>query len=119
MAHFAQIDSNNIVTQVLVIEQDLIDTGHFGDPSSFIQTSYNTQGGHHVLGGTPLRKNYAGVGYTYDSVRDAFIPPKPFSSWTLNEDSCLWDAPVPRPTDGKPYTWNEEIVNWVEIQLTE
>lgn len=115
MAHFAQIDGNNIVTQVLVIEQDVIDTGHFGDPASFIQTSYNTQGGVHKLGGTPLRKNYAGIGYTYDAVRDAFIPPKPFASWTLNETTCLWDAPTPMPTDDKPYTWNEETLSWQEV----
>jgi hypothetical protein len=119
MAHFAQIDENNIVTQVLVIEQDVIDTGHFGDPASFIQTSYNTYGGQHTLGGTPLRKNYAGVGYTYDSVRDAFYAPQPYASWTLNEGTCLWEAPVAMPTDGKPYTWNEETLNWTEVQLPE
>ena len=96
MSHFAQIDGNNIVTQVLVIEQDVIDTGLFGDPASWIQTSYNTNGGVHTLGGTPLRKNYAGIGYTYNASRDAFIPPKPFASWTLNEDTCLWEAPTPR-----------------------
>ena len=114
MAHFAQINGNNIVTQVLVIEQDVVDSGLFGEPSSFIQTSYNTSGGQHKLGGTPLRKNYAGMGYTYDSVRDAFIPPQPFASWTLNEDTCLWDAPVALPTDGVWY-WNEETLSWVEI----
>jgi hypothetical protein len=116
MAHFAQIDSNNIVTQVLVIEQDVVDTGLFGEPSSFVQTSYNTYGGVHKLGGTPLRKNYAGIGYTYDKNRDAFIPPKPFNSWTLNETTCQWDAPVARPTDGKFYNWNEETVSWIELQ---
>ena len=115
MAHFAQIDSNNIVTQVLVIEQDVVDTGLFGEPRSFIQTSYNTHGGVHTLGGTPLRKNYAGIGFTYDSVRDAFIPPKPFNSWILNEDTCFWDAPVAMPTDGKEYNWDEETLSWVEI----
>jgi hypothetical protein len=115
MAHFAQIDSNNIVTQVLVIEQDVINTGLFGEPSSFIQTSYNTHGGVHTLGGTPLRKNYAGTGYTYDSVRDAFIPPKPYNSWTLVEDTCLWTAPVSRPTDGKVYSWDEETLSWKDI----
>ena len=116
MSHFAQIDSNNIVTQVLVIEQDVVNTGLFGEPSSFVQTSYNTYGGEHRLGGTPLRKNYAGIGYTYDKNRDAFIPPKPFNSWTLNETTCLWDAPVAMPTDGKIYKWNEETVSWVELQ---
>jgi len=115
MSHFAQIDGNNIVTQVLVIEQDVVDTGLFGEPSSFIQTSYNTQGGVHKLGGTPLRKNYAGIGYTYDRSRDAFIPPKPYNSWVLNESTCLWDAPTAMPTDGKMYTWDENTTSWVEI----
>ena len=115
MSHFAQIDENNIVTRVLVIEQDVVDTGLFGEPSSFVQTSYNTQGGEHKLGGTPLRKNYAGIGYTYDSSRDAFIPPKPFNSWTLNEDTCLWEAPIAMPTDGKLYTWDEDTTAWVEV----
>ena len=115
MSHFAQIDGNNIVTQVIVIEQDVVDTGLFGDPNSWIQTSYNTSGGIHLLGGTPLRKNYAGIGYTYDSIRDAFIPPKPFNSWVLNETSCLYEAPTPMPTDDKMYSWNEDTLSWVEI----
>jgi hypothetical protein len=115
MSHFAQIDGNNIVTQVLVIEQDVVDTGLFGEPSSFIQTSYNTQGGVHKLGGTPLRKNYAGIGYTYDRNRDAFIPPKPYNSWVLNESTCLYDAPTPMPTDDKRYSWDENTTSWVEI----
>ena len=116
MSHFAQIDENNIVTQVLVIEQDVIDTGLFGDPASWIQTSYNTTGGVHTLGGTPLRKNYAGIGYTYDAGRDAFIPPKTFNSWTLNEDTCLWEAPTPMPVEeGKIFVWNEETTSWVEF----
>ena len=114
MAHFAQINGNNIVTQVLVIEQDVVNSGLFGEPSSFIQTSYNTSGGQHKLGGTPLRKNYAGMGYTYDAIRDAFIPPQSFPSWTLNEDTCLWDAPVALPNTGAWY-WNEETLSWVEI----
>jgi len=117
MAHFAQIDANNIVTQVLVIEQDVVDTGLFGEPNSFVQTSYNTHGGVHTLGGTPLRKNYAGIGYTYDRVRDAFIPPKPFNSWVLNEETCLWASPVSMPTDDKMYSWDEDTLNWVEIAL--
>ena len=117
MSHFAQIDENNIVTRVLVIEQDVVDTGLFGEPSSFVQTSYNTQGGVHKLGGTPLRKNYAGIGYTYDVSRDAFIPPKPFNSWVLNESTCLWDAPTPMPTDDKRYSWDEDTVSWVEITV--
>lgn len=116
MSHFAQIDGNNIVTQVLVIEQDVVNTGLFGEPSSFVQTSYNTHGGVHALGGTPLRKNYAGIGYTYDVGRDAFIPPKPYNSWVLNETTCLWNAPVAMPTDAdKRYTWDETTTNWVEV----
>jgi len=114
MAHFAQIDENNIVTRVLVIEQDVIDSGLFGDPTSFIQTSYNTIMGEHRLGGTPLRKNYAGTGYTYDKERDAFIPPKPFPSWVLNETTCYWNAPVARPEDEKTYEWNETTLAWIE-----
>jgi hypothetical protein len=115
MAHFAQIDENNIVTQVLVIDQETINTGHFGDPSSFIQTSYNTIAGVHQLGGTPLRKNFAGIGYIYDSVRDAFYAPQPFPSWTLNEHTCFWESPTPMPTDGKVYTWDEDILSWIEM----
>ena len=117
MSHFAQIDENNIVTQVLVIEQDVIDSGLFGDPSTFIQTSYNTHAGEHKLGGTPLRKNYAGIGYTYDPVRDAFIAPKPFASWVLNEDTCCYEAPSPMPVDDKHYYWDEETTSWVEATL--
>lgn len=115
MSHFAQIDENNIVIRVLVIEQDVVDTGLFGDPSSFVQTSYNTHAGIHRLGGKPLRKNYAGIGYTYDSVRDAFIPPKTFNSWILNENTCQWEAPVNMPTDGKSYDWNEQTLSWIEM----
>jgi hypothetical protein len=115
MSHFAQIDENNIVTQVIVIEQDVVDTGLFGDPNSWIQTSYNTYGGVHTQGGTPLRKNYAGIGYTYDSIRDAFISPKPYNSWVLNEDSCLYEAPTPMPTDDKIYSWDEDTTSWIEI----
>ena len=115
MSHFAQIDENNIVTQVIVIEQDVVDSGLFGDPASWIQTSYNTSGGVHLLGGTPLRKNYAGIGYTYDNTRDAFIPPKPYNSWVLNEDTCLWEAPTPMPVDGKIYNWDEATTSWVEV----
>ena len=115
MSHFAQIDENNIVTQVIVIEQDVVDTGLFGNPSSWIQTSYNTRGGVHTQGGTPLRKNYAGIGDTYDSTRDAFISPKPYNSWVLNETSCLYEAPTPMPTDDKRYSWDEETTTWIEI----
>ena len=110
MSHFAKV-VNNIVQEVLVIEQDVIDTGLFGEPSLFIQTSYNTHGGQHPEG-RPLRKNYAGIGYTYDAARDAFIPPQPYPSWLLNEETCLWDPPVPHPNDGKPYIWEEALQEW-------
>lgn len=115
MSHFAKVE-NGIVTEVLVVEQDVINTGLFGDPSIWIQTSYNTVGGQHPEG-RPLRKNYAGIGYTYDEVRDAFIPPKPFDSWLLDEDTCLWEAPIPYPQDGKPYYWDEENQAWAVIVL--
>ncbi len=111
MAHFALLNENSIVTQVIVAEQDVIESGLFG--TGWVQTSYNTQGGQHPED-RPLRKNYAGVGYTYDSQRDAFIPPQPFLSWSLNEQTCLWNAPTPKPTDGKIYIWNEEQLAWVE-----
>ena len=115
MSHFAKVE-NGVVTQVIVIEQDVLNLGHWGDPASWVQTSYNTQGGVHKLGGTPLRKNYAGIGYTYDSVRDAFIPPKPYASWVLNEDTCLWDAPTPMPVvEGKMFVWDEPTTAWVEF----
>ena len=117
MSHFAQLDENNIVRQVLVIEQEVIDTGLFGDPKSFVQTSYNTLGGIHRLGGTPLRKNYAGIGFTYDAERDAFIPPKPYNSWVLNEDTCQYEPPVQMPNDGKMYNWDENSTSWVEVAL--
>ena len=116
MSHFAHIDEKNIVTQVIVAEQDFIDSGAVGDPSEWIQTSYNTQAGEHKLGGTPLRKNYAGIGYTYDSERDAFIPPTPYNSWVLNEDSCTWEAPIPMPEDNT-YTWDEETTSWVVVTV--
>lgn len=113
MAHFAHV-TNGIVDQVIVAEQDFIDSGAVGNPSEWIQTSYNTHGGQHPEG-RPLRKNYAGVGYTYDAVKDAFIPPKPFASWTLDDDTCLWNAPVAMPTDGKPYVWDEDTTSWKEV----
>jgi hypothetical protein len=113
MAHFAQIE-NGIVTQVIVADQDVIDSGAFG--TGWIQTSYNTYGGQHQLGGTPFRKNYAGLGYTYDVQRDAFIPSQPFQSWTLNEDSCLWQPPTLMPTDGKMYDWDEATLSWTLIK---
>jgi len=113
MAHFAQVE-NGIVMQVIVADQNVIDSGAFG--SGWVQTSYNTQGGQHRLGGTPFRKNYAGIGYTYDSQRDAFIPPQPYPSWTLNEDSCLWQPPTPMPTDGNMYDWDEATLSWTLIE---
>lgn len=113
MSHFAKV-IDGIVTEILVVEQDVLDTGLFGDPALWVQTSYNTYGGQHP-DGRPLRKNYAGVGYTYDAVRDAFIPPSPFPSWMLNEDTCQWDAPCPYPNDDKPYYWDEATLAWVEI----
>jgi len=112
MAHFAHI-TNGIVDQVIVIEADVLATGHWGDPSEWVQTSYNTSGGVHLGNGTPLRKNFAGIGFTYDATRDAFIPPKSFASWVLNEDTCQWDAPTPRPTDGADYVWRESDTSWV------
>jgi hypothetical protein len=112
MAHFARVQ-NGIVTQVIVIEQDMIDTGLWGPPSEWIQTSYNTHGGVHSQDGTPLRKNFAGVGYTYDEVLDAFIPPKLFNSWVLDETTCFWKAPIEYPQDGQSYLWDEANLQWV------
>ena len=113
MSHFAKVE-NGIVTQVIVAEQNFINTGAVGDPKMWVQTSYNTHGGQHPEG-RPLRKNYAGIGFSYDPVRDAFIPPKPFDSWLLNEDTCLWSAPVPMPDDDKLYNWNEATQSWDEV----
>ena len=111
MSHYAKVE-NGIVTQVIVAEQDVIDSGLFG--SGWVQTSYNTSGGQHPQN-TPLRKNYAGVGYTYDANRDAFIPPKPYASWQLNEDTCLWNSPVAMPIDDKKYQWDESTTSWIEV----
>jgi hypothetical protein len=120
MAHYAFLDENNIVTEVIVgnTEGGVVDwESHYGAfrGQTCKRTSFNTYGGVHALGGTPFRKNYAGIGYAYDSQRDAFIPPKPFNSWLLNDDTCLWDAPVVAPTDGKNYSWSEQTVSWVEV----
>lgn len=114
MGHFAKVQ-DGIVTQVIVAEPEFFDTFVDSSPGEWVQTSYNTHGGVHSNGGTPLRKNYAGIGFTYDKVRDAFIPPKPFPSWVLNEDTCLWGAPIPYPQDGKRYQWDEAALNWVEV----
>ena len=114
MGHFAKV-VNNIVTNVIVAEPEFFD--NFVDTSTgqWIQTSFNTLGGKHLLGGTPLRKNYACIGHTYDENRDAFIPPKPFPSWVLDEDTCFWNPPTPYPDDGKRYEWDESSKSWVEV----
>lgn len=121
MAHYAKV-VDGIVTRVIVAEPDFFDTFVDDSPGKWVRTSYNTSGGKHydrATGqeddGTPLRKNFAGFGFTYDSARDAFIPPKPYASWTLNETTCLWEAPVEYPDDGNMYVWNENITNWTEV----
>ena len=120
MAHWAEIDSDNIVTRVLVVADNVEDGQKFlaedlGLGGTWKKTSYNTIGGVHTNGGTPFRKNFAGIGYTFDAAKDAFIPPKPFASWTLNNASCLWEAPVAMPTDDKNYTWDEATTSWKEV----
>lgn len=112
MAHYAEI-VNGVVVQVIVAEQDYIDTLS----GEWVQTSYNTHAGVHMLGGTPLRKNYANIGYTYDSVRDAFIPPSPDPTWVIDEQTCQWVPPIPYPTDGKSYEWDKVQQNWVEVYV--
>jgi hypothetical protein len=133
MAHYVILDINNFVINGHVgrNEYDIVldNNGIIIDWEKYYnakRTSYNTHGGIHYTNGVPsldqskaFRKNYAGIGYYYDSIRDYFIPPKPFPSWTLNEDTCLWQSPIPYPNDGKMYTWNEEILNWIEINLTQ
>jgi len=114
MAHFAKITDGK-VTQVIVAEPEFFTTFVDTSPGEWIQTSYNTHGGVHAYGGTPLRKNYAGIGYTYDRTKDAFIPPQPFASWILNETTCLWDSPTPYPTDNKKYLWNESTKAWEQV----
>jgi hypothetical protein len=113
MAHFAKVVAGK-VTEVIVAEQDFVDTL----PGQWIQTSYNTHGNKHLQDGTPLRGNYAGIGYTYDAVNDVFYAPKPYASWTLNT-SWIWECPVPMPTDGKIYGWDEEAFAWVETPVSE
>jgi hypothetical protein len=127
MASFAKIENNIVTTVVSVVNEVLKDSNGieqenigidflktlYNEPNAiWKQTSYNTNGGVHSLGGTSFRKNYAGIGYTYDLQRDAFIPPKPFNSWVLNEDTCLWNAPVAYPQDDNMYTWNESTLSW-------
>ena len=114
MAHYAKI-LNEKVVQVIVAEAEFFDTFVDTSPGEWIQTSYNTKGGVHLLGGTPLRKNFAGIGFSYDKTRDAFIPEKPYASWVLDEDTCLWEAPVTYPVDGKLYEWDEDNTNWKEV----
>jgi hypothetical protein len=128
MAHYAKIE-DGIVTQVIVAEQDFMDLGRL--PGQWLQTSYNTRGGVHYKpnsdesdGGVALRMNYASIGYTYDSTLDAFIPPKPYDSWVLDENICDWEAPIPLPDDdgfppSKSYYWDESIQNWVEDLVTD
>jgi hypothetical protein len=115
MAHYARVE-NGIVAQVIVADREFIESGAVGDPAQWIQTSYNTQGGVHTMGGTPLRKNYAGVGFLYLDEYDAFVPPKPHTSWVLKEDATGWEPPITRPTDGKNYIWDESILNWKESE---
>jgi len=127
MSHYAKI-VDGIVNQVIVAEADFFNTFVDSSPGEWIQTSYNTRGGVHIdpETGEPsldqtkaLRKNYAGVGFTYDRERDAFIPPKPFASWVLDETSCLWESTVPYPTDGKIYQWDETTTAWIEVPVQE
>jgi len=127
MASFAKIENNIVITVESVVNDVLKDSNGieqeqlgidflktlYNEPDAiWKKTSYNTHGGVHSLGETPFRKNHAGIGYTYDEQRDAFISPKPFNSWVLNETTCQWEAPVARPDDNNRYKWNEEILNW-------
>jgi hypothetical protein len=121
MAHFAKLGTGNIVERVEIVHNNIATTEQAGvdflntlykTNDIWKQTSYNTIGGKHLLGGVPFRKNHAGIGFKYDQYKDAFIPPKPHNSWTLNETTCLWEAPVVYPSDGQNYNWNETIQNW-------
>jgi hypothetical protein len=123
MAHFAEIDAEGTVLRVLVVADAQEDRGQefladdLGLGGTWKKTSYNTVGGVHSNGGTPYRKNYAGIGFKYDNALDAFIPPKPFASWDLNEDTCLWEAPTPMPVEeGKFFTWDEDTTSWKEVE---
>ena len=113
MSHFAKVLDGK-VTQVIVAEPEFFNTFVDSSPGEWIQTSYNTQGNQHKLGGTPLRGNYAGIGFTYNKEHDVFYPQSPFSSWVLNQSTWTWEAPTPMPTDGKMYHWVEETTSWVE-----
>jgi len=121
MAHFCKIGKGSIVERVEVVSNNIATTEQagidflnnlYGTNDIWRQTSYNTSGGEHLTGGTPFRKNYAGIGFKYDQIRDAFIPPKPFESWQLNETTCLWEAPIDKPDDGQSYNWNETTKTW-------
>ena len=120
MGSFVKVE-DGVVIEAISAEQNFVDTLD----GTWVQTSYNTVGGKHYDqdgnedSGTPLRKNYAGIGYTYDSVRDAFYTPQPYASWTLNEDTCIWEPPVARPDDDKYYNWDEDNTAWVETEITE
>jgi len=114
MAHFAKVTDGK-VTKVIVAEQEFFDTFVDTSPGEWIQTSYNTYGNQHTQGGTPLRGNYAGVGFTYDKTNDVFYEPKPYASWIMNESTWLWQAPTPMPNDGKNYEWIESTTSWNEI----
>lgn len=123
MAHFALINDNNVVREVIVVSNDDSATEEDGQTflasiglaGTWVQTSYNTNGAVHALGGIPFRYNYAGVGYTYDADREAFIPPKPYASWVLVDETCLWEAPVAMPDDGNDYAWDEATTSWVAV----
>lgn len=124
MAHYAKVN-NSIVVQVIVAEAEFFDTFVDTSPGEWIQTSYNTYGGVHIDPVTgqklddqskSLRKNYAGIGFTYDRELDAFIPPKPYTSWVLDQETCLWESPVAYPTDDKQYRWNEDTLSWDEVE---
>ena len=123
MAHYAILDNNNIVVQVHVGKNEDEGDINWEEYYGAKRTSFNTSGGIHLNDGTPFRKNYAGIGYTYDEERDAFIPPQPYASWTLNENTCLWDSPVAHPSEessgGNPYVWDENNQEWVELSWTE
>lgn len=120
MAHFAKVNEDGLVTEVLRVSDSKPGEGYYWLIDNFggtwVKTSYNTWAGVHKLGGTPLRKNYAGIGFTYDQERDAFIPPQDYPSWVLNEDTCQWEAPVPYPSGSEvPFIWDEDSVSWVEV----
>ena len=118
MAHFAQLDKNNIGVQVIVgIDEPFDGEAIYAETTGQVwkKTSYNTLGGLHQLGGTPFRKNYAGIGYTYDVQRDAFIPPQPYASWLLDEQTCQWNAPTTYPNDGSMYSWDESTLTWTQL----